>query len=356
VRCTATPARARSPAPPASVSAPRKTVRAPARLAGGHPIAASRHSPDRISFEVDRLQSIDPGSLEIRGRWYGVRGRRFVRPALILHGSKGPARRILAELDDKPWAALDGEPWQARFPCEEPLASSVTLELSVAPDIVVTLRPTAGAQSARTVDVPRPVAERPAPTSPSAPTLTPTRAKAGRAPETERLTARLTGAEAAVERERARREEAEVALEQARAEARERGAELGRARAELELARAAERESKTTADLLDASRRDHHAVQTRYDALADEHDRALRLTERLRSDLSAHEDDLAAAPRLEPPAHQERPPGLPPPPHTDRPLNPALRSNRWPLRLLALLVLAAVVIAVSLILHSTVLH
>jgi hypothetical protein len=295
--------------------------------------------------------------VEIRGRWYGVRGRRFVRPALILHGSEGPARRILAELDDKPWAALDGEPWQVTFPLDEALAPSVTLELSVAPDIAVTLRPTAGAQSARTVDVPRPVAERPAPTTPTSPTTptpTPTRAKAARAPETERLTARLASAEAAVTRERARREEAELALEQARAAARERSAELGRARAELELARVAERESQATADLLDASRRDHHAVQTRYDALADEHDRALRATERLRSELGARESDLAAAPRPEPPPHQEQPQS--PPPHTDRPLNPALRSHGWALRLLAVLVLAAVVIAVYLILQSTVLH
>ena len=308
-----------------------------------------------------------------------MRGRRFVRPALILHGSAGPERRILAELDDKPWAALDGEPWRVMFPLDGAIAPAVTLELSVAPDIVVTLLATAGAQSARTVDIPRPVVEAPAPTTPPAsttptpvdpsggtapsvstsappgsPALTPARPKVGRAPETERLTARLTSAEAAVKRERTRREEAELALEQERTLARERAAELGRARAELELARAAERESRATADLLDASRRDHHAVQTRYKALAEEHERTLRVTERLRSQLSARDEEPTAPPRSEPPPHLEHSPTLPP--HTDRPLNPALRSHGWALRLLAVLVLAAVVIAVYLILRSTVLH
>lgn len=96
------------------------------------PVAAR----NEIIFELERFERTN-GQLTLSGRWFGVRGRRFVRPTLTL-AREGERVRALADLDDKPWAAEDGEPWRASFPwgedgrVEEP-------ELSVAPDITVQL-------------------------------------------------------------------------------------------------------------------------------------------------------------------------------------------------------------------------
>ena len=83
----------------------------------------------------------------MNGRWFGVRGRRFIRPSLTLVADD-EHRRLLADLDHKPWAAEDGEPWHATFPYEEPDDQWFEAELNVAPDITVTL-PLPGASRAR---------------------------------------------------------------------------------------------------------------------------------------------------------------------------------------------------------------
>ena len=54
---------------------------------------------------------------------------------------KGAAVRALADLEHKPWAAEDGEVWTAAFSVDEGLDGAREIELSVAPDIVVELRP-----------------------------------------------------------------------------------------------------------------------------------------------------------------------------------------------------------------------
>src|ERR687895_154839 len=54
------------------------------------------------------------GSFEVTGRWYGIRGRRFLRPTLDVEVDGAP-RRMLAVLEHKPWAADDGEEWVAAF-------------------------------------------------------------------------------------------------------------------------------------------------------------------------------------------------------------------------------------------------
>jgi hypothetical protein len=93
-------------------------------------------STNEIVFELERFERSD-GQLMLTGRWFGVRGRRFVRPTLTL-ALEGERARALADLDDKPWAAEDGEPWKASFPwgragrVEQP-------ELSVASDITIQL-------------------------------------------------------------------------------------------------------------------------------------------------------------------------------------------------------------------------
>jgi len=89
-----------------------------------------------IVFELDRFELVD-GRLRLTGRWFGVRGRRFVRPTLTPLGGRDVSR-VLADLEHKPWAAEDGEPWEAAFPWERDGASA-KFELSVAPDIVLEL-------------------------------------------------------------------------------------------------------------------------------------------------------------------------------------------------------------------------
>ncbi len=369
----------------------------------------------------------------MHGRWYGVRGHRFVRPALIVSDGAGTERRLLAELDDKPWAAEDGESWRAAFAVEsgQEFDDADGLELSVAPDINVALRsggknadgpitatarvaeePSAAAappsetaaappsEAPAEPDLPFPTPPRrrrargvpppPQPAAdstnlPSTPTADPPAAPvtprrrpvASRAADVERLATRLSAAEATLEREQARREELEQALERERTEARRTVAELARVRAELELARTAESEAADTASQLDASRRDNHELRARHESLRADHDRTLRVQAELEEQLEARTTELQDARKeLSSERRQRRDadsraataaeashraPAVntavhtPPPPRTDRPINPSLRRSPW-LRLLVVLVIAGVLLAVYLVLHSTVLH
>ena len=52
--------------------------------------------------------------LEVTGRWFGVRGRRFMRPTLHVRVD-GRRRRLIAVLDHKPWAADTEDTWTAAF-------------------------------------------------------------------------------------------------------------------------------------------------------------------------------------------------------------------------------------------------
>lgn len=94
-------------------------------------------APGRISFELERFERVD-GRLELRGRWFAVRGMRFVRPTLTLTFEDGSRSRALADLEHKPWAPSDGELWQAAFPCPAPVAV-LDAELAVAPGIALPL-------------------------------------------------------------------------------------------------------------------------------------------------------------------------------------------------------------------------
>lgn len=93
---------------------------------------ASRQETARAAFALERLEAAD-GRLIVSGRWSGVRGMRFVRPALILDG-----RQLLATLDHKPWAP-DADPWVAAFPWDGGDVDRNRLELSVAPSVTVPL-------------------------------------------------------------------------------------------------------------------------------------------------------------------------------------------------------------------------
>ncbi|HEY8626647.1 MAG TPA: hypothetical protein VIL82_11625, partial [Solirubrobacteraceae bacterium] len=91
-----------------------------------------------VSFELDAFTLVGSDRLELTGRWFGVRGRRFVRPMLTLSVGQ-ESQRALADLEHKPWAAEDGEPWRAAFALELEPAELEGVELAVAPDITLSL-------------------------------------------------------------------------------------------------------------------------------------------------------------------------------------------------------------------------
>src|ERR1700752_4587606 len=91
-----------------------------------------------VAFELDRFELADGERFEVNGRWFGVRGRRFIRPSLTLVADE-EQRRLLADLDHKPWAAEDGEPGLGTVPFDEQDGDWVEAELNVAPDITVTV-------------------------------------------------------------------------------------------------------------------------------------------------------------------------------------------------------------------------
>ena len=88
----------------------------------------------RASFELERLD-FDDGRLLVSGWWFGVRGMRFVRPALIVDG-----RKVLATLEHKPWAPGPDGSWTAAFPWKDAAPRDVGgVTLVVAPSVEVPL-------------------------------------------------------------------------------------------------------------------------------------------------------------------------------------------------------------------------
>jgi hypothetical protein len=132
---------------------------------------------DGVAFEVERFEWAGDDRLELTGRWYGLRGHRFVRPALMVQAGD-EQRRMLALLEHKPWAADDGEEWIAAFPWEgEPLELTAA-ELAVAPSLAVDLPmprvPGQRGKAPASSDGPLPARRGPAtPEPPPAPPATP---------------------------------------------------------------------------------------------------------------------------------------------------------------------------------------
>lgn len=91
----------------------------------------------RAAFELSRFEVVGD-CCHVQGQWFGVRGRRFMRPALTVVVDGRPVR-LLADLADKPWPVEDGEPWRATFPYTIGSAQSREAELTVAPDLTVPL-------------------------------------------------------------------------------------------------------------------------------------------------------------------------------------------------------------------------
>ena len=92
-----------------------------------------------VDFELERFERTGEDRIEISGRWYGLRGRRFVRPVLNLHTGGGSRRRAIALLEHKPWAADDGQTWLAAFAWPQGAGEVEGAELEVGPGLIVDL-------------------------------------------------------------------------------------------------------------------------------------------------------------------------------------------------------------------------
>jgi hypothetical protein len=91
-----------------------------------------------VTFEVERFEWASDDRVEVVGRWFGLRGHRFLRPTLDVE-VRGERRRMLAVLEHKPWAAEEGEEWVAAFAWAGERARLDDAELTVSPDLAVQL-------------------------------------------------------------------------------------------------------------------------------------------------------------------------------------------------------------------------
>src|SRR5205085_6723790 len=228
---------------------------------------------DRVSFELDRFASGADERLTLTGRWFGVRGRRFVRPTLTLFTDEG-AFRALADLEHKPWAPEEGGPWEAAFPWDGG-AEVLEAELAVAPDVTIAL-PAPGAVPKRRGterDLPRQAPRGPTRAAGTAP-------RPARRDELEALREQLTASKREIERqrlqiaglreeveaERASRSEDANALDGARREAE--AAREARDAALVDAERAIVDRDRAVAELGEASMARDEALASRDDALA----------------------------------------------------------------------------------------
>ena len=228
-----------------------------------------------VTFEVERFEWVNGDRLEVTGRWYGLRGHRFVRPVLVVQAAD-EQRRMLAVLDHKPWAAEDGDEWIAAFPWEgEPLELTAA-ELAVAPSLAVDLpvprvpgqRGTAPAGSEGPLHARRGSVEpkaKPRPRRKPAAAASSTPDESVTPEEVAALRAQLASEQASVRRLAAQLEEAHQGLAAARAAADDHDALAG----ERDAAIAARDEARANANL------DHDAIIEERDQAV--HERAAAL-------------------------------------------------------------------------------
>ncbi len=108
--------------------------------------AAVAGTTTRVTFEVERFGWVADDRIELAGRWFGLRGHRFLRPTLDVEVD-GHHRRLLALLEHKPWAADDGDEWVAAFNWQGEPVHLPGAELAVGPDLTVELPAPAGGRS-----------------------------------------------------------------------------------------------------------------------------------------------------------------------------------------------------------------
>ncbi len=291
-----------------------------------------------VSFEVERFAFADE-RLELDGRWFGVRGRRFMRPALTI----APSHRVLAELEHKPWAAEDGELWQAAFPVEDAEAVELAeVELAVGNDVAIKLPAPDGSSGSRQAG-----RSLPAPKKPGRP-------PAGRRAAAERDAARSERDAAVEERDAARAERDAIAAARDAIVAERDMAVAERAAAVAERAAAIAARDRAIAE------RDA-AIAGRDEALADRRraarDRKALLGERdtALADLQAVRAGLAAdvqppSPPAAPMPPLERLAATPIPARDPGETPPALqRDVGWARRALVVLVLVIALIAFAIV-------
>jgi hypothetical protein len=81
-------------------------------------------------LELERFEFATPERIEVVGHWSSLRGRRFMRPTLVLKG-EGEPKRLLADLEHKPWTAVEGEEWIAAFAWNGDVVRFESAELNV---------------------------------------------------------------------------------------------------------------------------------------------------------------------------------------------------------------------------------
>lgn len=320
--------------------------------------------PDEVRFELERLSVGEPGRLELTGRWFGIRGRRFVRPTLLLTLPGDDAeRRSLADLEHKPWAAEEGEAWTAAFPVDAGLRpeAAASIELSVAPDITVRLAP-GGKPRRRRAGGPEPIAE----------------------PRRRERSQRVAG-DVVGERERIRRQELMADRDRVIEERDQAMAERDQAIAMRDRRRAERDRAIRAGARAESSLRERVAeLEAANQALAD----ARAESARLRAQLAAANEPrpvpgeprpVQGEPRRVPgeprPVHGEpravaaradsvrepasgaraESPGRAEPSYSERPRNPSLRLRaNWFVRLLTVLVILGVIAAILLVVRTTI--
>ncbi len=334
--------------------------------------------PDEVRFELERLSVGEPGRLELTGRWFGIRGRRFVRPTLLLTLPGDDAeRRSLADLEHKPWAAEEGEAWTAAFPVDAGLRpeAAASIELSVAPDITVRLAP-GGRPRRRRAGGPEPIAE----------------------PRRRERSQRVAG-DAVGERERIRRQELMADRDRVIEERDQAMAERDQAIAMRDRRRAERDRAIRAGARAESSLRERVAeLEAANQALADARAESARLRAQLAAaneprPVSGEPRPVSGEPRRVPgeprpvqgeprrvpgeprPAHGEpravaaradsvrepasgaraESPGRAESPYSERPRNPSLRLRaNWFVRLLTVLVILGVIAAILLVVRTTI--
>jgi hypothetical protein len=313
-----------------------------------------------VVFEVDRFEWIEDDRLEVTGRWYGLRGHRFVRPVLTAEADDGP-RRMLALLEHKPWAADDGEPWIAAFPWEGEPAEIADVELAVAPSLAVDLpAPTVpGRRRKPAASAPRPA--RRAPAAPPPPPPPPEESEAPDAAELDALRAELTAeldaqrARLAEEQQTVRRLSAELGDARARA-ALDHDAVTEERDAAVRARAAAQQERDEALDQRSAAAFEIKAARAERDAAIAERDRAVEGHRAAVRELEALQRRLQAA-ESQPTVVAPEPP-LEPAVRPAVPLRPLSRERGplvlWGQRVAAVIVLAVWAIVVYKVLHGVV--
>ena len=112
-----------------------------------------------VTFEIDRFEWVGDGRLELAGRWFGLRGHRFLRPTLDVEVG-GERRRMLADLEHKPWAPEDGQDWIAAFTWRGDPARFEEAELTVSPELAVQLPAPGGSVAKGSTKTSAPAGER----------------------------------------------------------------------------------------------------------------------------------------------------------------------------------------------------